>query len=119
MCPKVVALEINSTPSASWKLSGIYHFLETHNERPAYRHESKDLYLFFSRHWKVGTKEAFAGKEDGETFVFSDDVHECPTEIERVWNSSNPSSDYDVRLRSLTDINYLLNDKGIRMEENI
>ena len=83
------------------------------NGRPAYRHESKDFYLFFAGHWKVEPQVNY-NIENAVGFIKTDEDDICPVNVGKKWKGYYDGSiDAKIRVLSLTDSNYQLTDIGI------
>ena len=54
------AIQINSELVLGVDVSGRYEYLEMRNNKPAYKHETNDLYLFYAGWWKVDTSAIYS-----------------------------------------------------------
>ena len=65
-------------------VSGTYYYYEMVNGRPAYKHQYKDLYLFYAAWWKI---EALSNFKSASAVGFinnqpSNENYGCPEEVE-------------------------------------
>ena len=51
----LAAIQINSEVVLGVDISGRYDYLEMLNNKTAYKHETKDLFIFYAGWWKVDT----------------------------------------------------------------
>ena len=103
---------ISSPKQLNQDISGKYIWKEKLNGRPAYRHESKDLYLFFAGHWKVEPQSNYKS-ETHAGFIKTDEDDICPVNVGKKWKGYYTGIDAKIRVLSLTDSNYQLTDIGI------
>ena len=82
MCTEKI--QISSEVTLGIHTSGFYTFLEMINDKPAYKHEAADLYLFYAGWWKVDTGELFQGDDRAATvgFIRSEEDVACPDNVE-------------------------------------
>merc|ERR1712218_279204 len=70
-------------------VSGVYNFVLEETNRPVYKHSDKDLYLFWSKHWKIDTDAIFSGshpaKDSAVGFLRSESASLCPGESGWSW----------------------------------
>ena len=52
-------VQLRSDPILGISTSGYYVYQEMVNDKPAYKHEAAELYLFYAGWWKVDTSELF------------------------------------------------------------
>ena len=73
-------IQINSLGVLGVDTSGHYAYLEMLNNKPAYKHETRDLYLFYAGWWKVDTSAIYNSpdKANARGFIRSEMDVACP-----------------------------------------
>ena len=67
-------------------ITGVYHFFETLNGKPAYKLESGDLLIFYAAWWKLDHKNGYNNAE-WIGYIQSTEDTKCPGKISNEkWN---------------------------------
>ena len=91
----------------------MYH--EDLKGRPSYRHEYKDLYLFFANNWKVGAHDVYGHASSAVTgYIFAKKYNICPIDVGKNWRLGVATNKIDHRILVLStqDPEYKLKDIG-------
>ena len=62
-------------------ISGTYYYLETVNNKPAFKHQYKDFYLFYAEWWKVEVPANYKSSS-AVGFIKAEENVGCPEEVE-------------------------------------
>ena len=73
-------IQINSVLTLGYDTSGRYDYLEMLNNKPAYKHETRDFYLFYAGWWKVDVSEWYNSPDKAAVtgLIRSEEDVACP-----------------------------------------
>ena len=94
-------IQINSDLVLGVDTSGHYAYLEMLNNKPAYKHETRDLYLFYAGWWKVDTSAIYNSpdKANARGFIRSEMDVACPELVNPVnWKYYEANMDHSTIL---------------------